>query len=272
MNSVLKEVGAHTQHVSDLVTSTTKALKTSQQQAVEHFQESLRDDGADWSWCIQQDFRISKPDECTKEHQLALNCLQSIPIGEHGLHIEPQPSTGTDLGFREPPLPFISRRWPLARQTVAGTLYIHHFPIGFLHVRETRKTRTYNNSNSASNDWSYALEFSLFPPSWIASSVIQISIAIDAAQHRAPLLDWAVKQECHNNNPSLITCMAKSDIVGLQSLFSEGEARPTDLVAPWGNSLLHVTAPDDCVIEPSRHLRLISSLLFIAMCLETLAH
>lgn len=247
MNSVLKEMGAHTQHVSDLVSSTTNALKTSQQQALEHFKGSLRDDGADWSRRIQQEFRITKPDGCTKEHQLALNCLQSIPISENGLHIhiETQPSTETDLGFRLPLSPFKSRRWPLARQTVAGTLCVHHFPIGFLHVRETRKRTTYNNSNSASIGWSYAIEFSLFPPSWIASNVIQISIAIDAAQHRAPLIDWNVNQECYNNNPSLITCMASSDIVGLQNLFAEGKARPTDLVAPWGNSLLHVIAPDD---------------------------
>lgn len=245
MDSVLKEMGAFTQNVSDLVSLTTKSLKTSQQQAVEHFRESLRDDGADWSRRIQREFQITKPDEGTKEHQLALNCLQSIPISENGLHIETQPSTETDLGFRVPLGSFKSRRWPLPRQTVAGTLYIHHFPIGFLHVRESRKRAKYNNSNSASNGWSYAIEFSLFPPSWIASSVIQISIAIDAAQHRAPLIDWTIDQECYNNNPSLITCVASSDIVGLQNLFAEGEARPTDLVAPWGNSLLHVIAPDD---------------------------
>lgn len=243
MNSVLKEMGAHTQHVSDLVSSTANALKTSQQQAVEHFQKSLQDDGADWSRRIQREFRMTKPDECTKEHQLALNCLQSIPISENGLHIETQPSIETDLGFQVPPSPFKSRRSPLARQTVAGTLYIYHFPIGFLHVRETRKRTTYNNSNSASNGLSYAIDFSLFPPSWIASRVIQISIAIDAVQHRAPLIDWTINQEIYNYNPSLIACMERSDIFGLQKLFAEGEARPTDVVAPWGDSLLHVHDP-----------------------------
>lgn len=243
MDSVLKEMGAHTQHVGDLVSSAASALKTSQQQTVENFRESLRDDGADWSRRIQEAFRMTKPDECTEEHQLALNCLQTVPLSENGLHIETKPWTETDLGSRVPPSPFQSPRWPLAKQTVAGTLYIHHFPIGFLHVRETRKRTRYNNRNSAGNDWSYAIGFSLFPPSWISSSVIQISIAMHAADHRAPLIDWTINKESYNNNSSLITCMEGSDILGLQNLFAQGEARPTDVVAPWGDSLLHVHDP-----------------------------
>lgn len=199
---------------------------------------------------------MSKPDGCTKDHQLALNCLQSIPLSKNGLHIETKPSTETGLGSRVPPSPFQSSRWPLAKQTVAGMLYIHHFPIGFLHVRETRKRTTYNNRNSAGNGWSYAIDFSLFPPPWISSSVIQISIAMHAAHHRAPLIDWTINIESYNNNLSLITCMEGSDILGLQNLFAQGEARPTDVIAPWGDSLLHVHIPNHSISERSHHLRL----------------
>lgn len=245
MDSVLKEIGAYTQNVSNLVSSTTKSLETSHQQAVEYFQESLRDDGADWSRRIQQEFRLLKLDDCTEEYRLALNCLQSVPITENGLHIETKPSTETDLGSGLPPSPFKSPRWPPERQAVAGTLYIHHFPLGFLHVKETKKRTTYNNCTSARNNWSYAIDFSLFPPSWIANSVIQFSIAMHATHYRAPLINWTINQECYNHNPSLITYMESSDIFGLQNLFAEGEARPTDIVAPWGNSLLHVIASDD---------------------------
>lgn len=238
-------MGAHTQCVSDLVSSSANAFKTSQQQAMEQFQESLRNDGPDWSRRIQRVFCMTNLDECTEEHQLALRCLQRIPIGENGLHIETKTAMETDLGSQVPSSPFKSPRWLLERQTVAGTLYIHHFPIGFLHARESRKRTKYYNCESACNGWSYAIDFSLFPPSWIASSVIQISIAMDAAQYRAPLIKWTINQECYNNNPSLKRCMARSDIVGLQNLFAAGEARPTDLVGPWGNSLLHVIVPDD---------------------------
>lgn len=270
MDSVLKEMGAHTQHVSDLVSSTANALKTSQQQVVELFQGSLRDDGADWSRRIQREFRMTKPDECIEEHKLALNCLQHIPISEIGLHIEAQPSTETDLGLRVPPSLFKSprHRRPLARQTVAGTLYIHNFPIGFLHVRETREITAYNNRNSARNGSSYAIDFSLFPPSWIASSVIQISFAMHASHHRAPIIDWTLKQVSYNNSSPLLACMEGSDIFGLKTLFAQGEARPTDIVAPWGDSLLHVYDPNHSMSERIHHLRLIHSSLFIIMCLE----
>lgn len=81
------------QHLSDLVSSTTNALKTSQQKAVEHFQESLRDDGADWLRRIQRELRLMKLDACTEEQELALNCLQSIPISENVLRIETKLST-----------------------------------------------------------------------------------------------------------------------------------------------------------------------------------
>lgn len=243
MDSVLKEMGAHTQHVSDLVSSTANTLKTSQKHAVENFQEALRDGAADGYRRIQQELRMTKPDECTEEYQLALNCLQRIPINESGLHIETKPSTETDLVSRVLPGLLENPRWPLVGQTVAGTLYVHHFPIGFLHVRETRERTTYNNRNSPCNGWSYAIDFSLFPPSWIASSIIRISIAMHAALHRAPIIDWTINQEYCNNNSSLITCMESSDIFGLRKLFAEGEARPTDVVAPWGDSLLHVYDP-----------------------------
>lgn len=280
MDNVLQQMGAHTQHMSDLVSSTTNALNTPQQQAVEHFQESLRDDGADWPRRIQRELRVMKLDEWTEEHQLALNCLQSIPINENVLRIETKPSTvmaknpvqfsrslqefsgkaQASDGDSQPshdfvPAQFSSREnpmdswvplFPLKRpglQTIVGTLSIHNFPIGFLHVKETKKRTTYNNSTSARNDWSYAIEFSLFPSSWIANRIIRLSLAMHGGYNRAPSINLALKQACYNNNPSLISCMRSGDIPGLQKLFEEGEARPTDVVGRWGDSLLHVHDP-----------------------------
>lgn len=81
------------QHLSDFVSSIANDLKTPQQQAVEHFQELLRDDGADFLRRNQRELRVMKPDECTEEHELALNCLQGTPISENVLRIETKPST-----------------------------------------------------------------------------------------------------------------------------------------------------------------------------------
>lgn len=280
MDNVLKQMGAHTQHMNDLVSSTTNALNTSEQQAVEHFQESLRDDEADWPRRIQQELRVMKLDGWTEEHQLALNCLQSIPISENVLRIETMPSTAMVKNpeqFPQPlqkfsgnaqasdcdnqpshdlvPAQFSPKEKPMDSrvspfhlkmpgfQTIVGTLSIYNFPIGFLHVKEIKKRTTYNNSTSARNDWSYAIEFSLFPSSWIANRIIRISLAIHGGHNRAPSIDLALKQACYNNNPSLISCVRSGDILDLQKLFEEGEARPADVIAPWGDSLLHVLDP-----------------------------
>lgn len=250
-----------------------------------------------------------KLDEYTEENQLALSSLQSMLINENVLRIENKPSTAmvknpeqfsrslqefsgnaqASNGDRQPshdlvPAQFSSTEKPMnswappfhlirpGLQTIVGTLSIYHFPIGFLHVKEMKKRTTYNNSTSARNDWSYAIEFSLFPSSWIANRIIRLSLAMHGGHNRAPSIDFALKQAFYNNSPSLINCVRSGDIPGLQKLFGEGEARPTDVVGRWGESLLHVHTPDHSISERSHHLRLIPSLLFITMCLGSSAH
>lgn len=302
-------MGAHTQRLSDLVSSTTNAFKTPQQQAVGHFQESFRDDGADWPRRIQRELRVMKLDENTEEHQLALSSLQSMLISENVLGIETKPSTAmaknrekfslslqefsgnakasnehkqpshelvpTQFSSKEKPIDSWAPSFHLIRpglQKIVGTLSIYHFPIGFLHIKEMKKRTTYNDSTSARNDWSYAIEFSLFPSSWIANRIIQLSLAMHGGQNRAPSIDFALKQACYNNIPSLINCVRSGDIPGLQKLFGDGEARPTDVVGRWGDSLLHVHTPNHSISERSHHLRLIPSSRFIIMCLGSPAH
>lgn len=268
------------QNLSDLVSSTASAWKSPQQQAVQHLQESLRDDGANLLRHIQRELRVMKLDECTKEHKLALNCLQSIPISKNVLRIETKPSTAmvnnperlsrslqefsgnlqasnrdkqpsndlvpaqfssTENRLDSWASPFHLKRSGL--QSMVGTLSIYHFPIGFLHVKETRKRTTYNNSTSARDDWSYTIVFSLFPSSWIANRIIWVSFAMHGGHNRSPSIDLALKQACYNDSPLLVDCVRSGNISGLQKLFGAGEARPTDVVAPWGNSLLHVNDP-----------------------------
>lgn len=268
------------QQIIDLLSSSTNVLKTPQQQAVENFQESLRDDGADWLRRIQRELCVMKLDECTDEHELALNYLRSVPMSGNVLRIRTNSSrdmvknlegfsrslqefsgnTKASNGDKQPshdlvPAQFSSTEkftdpWTspfhLTRpglQSIVGTLCIHHFPIGFLHTKEMKKRTTYNNKTSARNDWSYSIEFSLFPLSWIANRIIRISLDMHGGHNRAPSIDLALKQACYNDNPLLVNCVRSGDIPGLQRLFAEGEARPTDVVAPWADSLLHVNDP-----------------------------
>lgn len=268
------------QHLHDMVSSTTSALKTSQQQAVEHFQQSLWDEMADWPRRIQRELRTMKLDDCTEEHQLALSFLQSIPISENVFRIETKHSTpmlknpgqfsqslqefaGNVQAFDVDNQPshdlvtaqFSSTDKPMGSwappfhlkgpdmQTIVGTLSMYNFPIGILQLKEMKKRTTYDKSTSARNDWSYAIEFSLFPSSWISKRIIRLSLAMHGGLNRAPSIDLALKQACYNDNPSLTRYIHSGDIPGLQKLFEEGEARPTDVVAPWGDSLLHVHGP-----------------------------
>lgn len=78
-----------------------------------------------------------KLDECTKEHELALNCLQGTPISENVLRIETKPSTAM---FENPEL--LSRSLQefsmnaqasnRDKQPSACSIFINGKPFGYL--------------------------------------------------------------------------------------------------------------------------------------------
>ena len=130
-----------------------------------------------------------------------------------------------------------------------GRLSIHHFPVGVLSVGVTQNSTLDNTMKFHQKTWSYMFQFRLSPSSSIASRVIMISLSAGGAFGHASSISWSLKQAYYNSNPSLTSYLQKSDIAGLRRLFAEGEGRPSDQLAPRGNSLLHVIHPQDQMIR-----------------------
>lgn len=151
---------------------------------------------------------------------------------------------GSNKEAIHPSLPFATRpnAYPTRTLRVLGRLSIYHFPVGVLTIGVTKKMTTAQDpARKKSNTYSYAIEVFLYPAWWIANGVILFSVSVSTAVGGGHSMGWKFKQEYYNDNPSLVRCLAQADLSGLQQLFAKGLARPTDRLAPWANSLLHVT-------------------------------
>jgi hypothetical protein len=118
-------------------------------------------------------------------------------------------------------------------------------PLGLLTVRKT-STEAWHGSNGGvdrgTQNLRSRLEFTLFPASWLSRTVIQIYFRWKRpAGSDAPDVNFGLKQRHYNQNPSLVRLLNLGDIRGIQAMLLRSEASPHDLLAPWGNTLLHVS-------------------------------
>ncbi|MCJ1477115.1 hypothetical protein MMC13_005786 [Lambiella insularis] len=186
----------------------------------------------------------------------------------HGMQKSLKPQKATTK-HAEPPLelnlhsPSLSERscqtpdnaqnsWNSSKSTYTATKYrgervfwklsVFQFPVGILSIERTQRSLEHSSKASSTRNaegWFYSINFSLFPPSWIANIVIKLYLTLNVPQLSAPSIGWSLKQVCYNDNPLLLEYLHNEDLAGLQGLFSEGHARPNDILAPWGNTILH---------------------------------
>ncbi|KAL8917761.1 MAG: hypothetical protein Q9172_005698 [Xanthocarpia lactea] len=141
-------------------------------------------------------------------------------------------------GFHQPKYPRQFQR-SKSKQCVLGRLLIHHLPLGILSVAVTERSTTDTSAAKSRNDW--AIELSLFPQSWLANRVIKLSITASNAVGEAPSVSWSLTHTQYNSNPELVSCLQNADVDGLQRLFTQGDAKPSDCMAPRGHTLLHAS-------------------------------
>lgn len=121
------------------------------------------------------------------------------------------------------------------KKTISWRLSVYRFPIGTLTVERSRKQK---GDDSAENQ-EYHVYFSLYPPTWLATRAIKFSLSL-GGEFAAPVC--TIKSEMYNSDPRLLQAINSGEIGQLKALFFEGVARPTDIIAPWGNTLLHVSS------------------------------
>ncbi|TKA78351.1 hypothetical protein B0A49_01233 [Cryomyces minteri] len=215
--------------------------------------------------------------DCDGGQQLALSYLRGIPRSESSLQVyhatergrvEHHPRTqlallGADLGdlisshtgleqrgacswpsqvaYEEKMLsvPLRSHRKVRLPRGSSWQLSMHQFPIGMLTIATSSAEGEQDSADHEEKIGFWSIKLSLYPASWIANRVVQLSFDLYGCKIGAPSFTWNLKQSAYNQDPDLLQCLHSGNVSGLRKLFKDKRARATDVVAPWGNSLLH---------------------------------
>lgn len=187
----------------------------------------------------------------TEEEQVALRFLYHISSTPESLHLSrteesnhdtSQPSrfleNRTEGGPRwhETDLPISmvrSRVLHPSRKSISWKLSVYHLLIGTLRIE-----RSIKHKGPTESAYEAHIHFGLYPPTWLANKVISISLGL-GGDFVAPVC--SLRLEVYNQDPALLRVLHSGDIQGLKNLFLKGMARPTDIIAPRGNTLLHVS-------------------------------
>ena len=121
----------------------------------------------------------------------------------------------------------VTENWDLA---------IHKFPLGRMTIRKTSQRMRKKACRGQNHQSTIALTYTLYPAPWIANKIIELSLRRESSS-----ISCGLEICSYNQDPMLVNCLRNGDIPGLKILFASGKARPTDILAPWGNSFLHVS-------------------------------
>ncbi|KAF4126910.1 hypothetical protein GMORB2_0647 [Geosmithia morbida] len=129
-----------------------------------------------------------------------------------------------------------SRYGPKVRYTLSCSVSSYQLPLGTIHIaKKTRQTTTERyHKTERKPDWDY--DFIMFPLPQLTDRVFHLMLKWSSAY----LLTNTRKVHLWNSDPEVTRCMANGDAEGLRSLMTAGRARPDDLIAPHGHTLLHV--------------------------------
>ena len=214
-------------------------------------------------------------DECDLQQESALRLLQSLPINQSSLSMAIQPKNISEP-FRDvttrhktyPRMrsmesnhemsthdlrsntretsqisfqPWAKIRGPRPQRasesvTENWDLAIYKFPLGRMSVRKLSQRMYQTACRERKHQSSLAITFTLYPAPWIANRIIDFSLRRGSSSISCTLSTCS-----YNQNSMLANYLQSGNVPGLQSLFVSGKARPTDILAPWGNSFLHVS-------------------------------
>lgn len=74
---------------------------------------------------------------------------------------------------------------------------------------------------------------------WISPRVLKASLCSGGAWFSG--FSYEISMPMFNSNPDLLDASRRCDVHKMRVLFARKQAHPTDLLAPWGKSLLHVS-------------------------------
>lgn len=124
----------------------------------------------------------------------------------------------------------------LLEKTLYMTWSCHRFPIGILTIRKSRKIFIRNFQDPTSED---EITFSLQLPRWLTNRIVQVLFMFRSCRRGTTSFKWNLSSTLLNDNATLARYTLGCNISGMQRLFAEKKAHPTDIL-PSGRSLVHV--------------------------------
>ena len=277
---ILRELKSQASDISELMTFIA-SLFSSGQNLLGGDQRVLRSQPADFHHAISQQIQSLSMEECNLQQKSALMLLQSLPLSQGCLSMKSQPTVCSELSTDTELLRTSDRKrtsvecgpetsttspCPNAKHTPKDLSQSHikrksrrrsqgsaklvterwsvafyNFTIGTMTVRRISQQVKQKTWREHDHQTSSAVTFSLYPAPWIANRIIELSFVLKTSRYESPSISPNLESRSYNQNPRLLNCLHNGDISGLKTLFTRGEAKPKDILAPWGNSLLHVS-------------------------------
>lgn len=275
---MLKEIKSQSSDISQLVKFTASLPSSSRE--LEGVQRSLGGQPADLVRAISQEIQTLPMDRCNLQQESALRLLQSLPLDQSSLsatirqkdlsessqnlrtsyksnlklqsmesgHEMPMYDVRSGYGqtSQDSYQPWAKTRGPKRPQratrsvTECWDLVIYKFPLGRMTVRKISQRMEHKACRRQNHQSSVAITFALYPAPWIANKIIELGFVLRNSRPESSSISWSLRSCSYNQNPMLVNCLHNGDISTLKGLFASGEAKPTDILAPWGNSFLHV--------------------------------
>ena len=105
-------------------------------------------------------------------------------------------------------------------------------------------SRSINAGKRLNDLYHFHATFTFVPPSWLSILVLRWDLRMNTVLHRPPKLSFSLSPVHYNPSQELKAAITTFDLPGLQRLFREGLARPTDyIVQRTPVSLLEVCLP-----------------------------
>ena len=280
LNLMSREFESRSSDISQLVTFAS-SLTSSLRNELGGVQRSLGDQPADLAYAISQQIQTLPMDERNLQQEPALRLFQSLPLNQSSLSMtlqqkdlsepfqNPRWSCKPYLKLRSTESshemstygirsnnrqtsqdllqPWAETRGPKRPQRAARSVTeywnvaVYNFTVGTMTVRKISQRMEQKACRKQDHRTSSAVTFTLYPAPWIANKIIELGFGLRNSRRESPSISWNLGSRSYNQNPMLVNCLRNGDISRLKSLFTSGEAKPTDILAPWGNSFLHVS-------------------------------
>ena len=91
-------------------------------------------------------------------------------------------------------------------------------------------SRSINAGNRLNGPCYHHSTFIFIPPLWLSTLTLYWDLQINSVLNRPPRLSFSLSPVRYNPSPELKTAITTFDLTGLQRLFREGLAQPTDYI------------------------------------------